>query len=67
VPFHFWTPEVYAGAPIPVAAYLSVISKAGRFSAGLILTVEYAFHAYLHSVGVLIGILAAVTHDRRQT
>lgn len=60
VPFHFWTPEVYAGAPIPVAAYLSVISKAGGF-AGLILTVELALRAYLHSVGVLLAVLAAVT------
>jgi len=25
VPFHFWTPDVYAGAPLPVAAYLSVL------------------------------------------
>jgi NADH-quinone oxidoreductase subunit N len=27
VPFHFWTADVYEGAPIGVAAYLSVISK----------------------------------------
>ncbi len=60
VPFHFWTPEVYAGAPVPVAAYLSVVSKAAGF-AGLILTVEIAFRAYLHSVGMLIAVLAAVT------
>jgi NADH-quinone oxidoreductase subunit N len=60
VPFHFWTPEVYAGAPIPVAAYLSVVSKAAGF-AGLILTVNLAFHAYLHSIGILIAVLAAVT------
>jgi len=60
VPFHFWTPEVYAGAPIPVAAYLSVVSKAAGF-AGLILVVETAFRPYLHSVGILIAVLAAVT------
>lgn len=28
VPFHFWTADVYEGAPVPVTAYLSVISKA---------------------------------------
>lgn len=28
VPFHFWTPDVYEGAPVPVTSYLSVISKA---------------------------------------
>ena len=27
VPFHFWTADVYEGAPIAVTAYLSVISK----------------------------------------
>lgn len=30
-PFHFWTPDVYEGAPIPVTALLSVASKAGGF------------------------------------
>lgn len=60
VPFHFWTPEVYAGAPIPVAAYLSVVSKAAGF-AGLILTVVAAFRPYLHSLSILLAVLAAVT------
>ena len=27
VPFHFWTPDVYEGAPINVTSYLSVVSK----------------------------------------
>lgn len=27
VPFHFWTADVYEGAPIPVTSYLSVVSK----------------------------------------
>lgn len=27
VPFHFWTADVYEGAPAPVTAFLSVISK----------------------------------------
>ncbi len=31
VPFHFWTPDVYEGAPIPVTALLSVASKAAGF------------------------------------
>lgn len=60
VPFHFWTPEVYSGAPVPVAAYLSVVSKAAGF-AGLILTFDLAFRAYLPDLGVLIAVLAAVT------
>lgn len=31
-PFHFWTPDVYEGAPTPVTAYLSVASKAASFA-----------------------------------
>jgi len=27
VPFHFWAPDAYDGAPISIAAYLSVITK----------------------------------------
>lgn len=27
VPFHFWTADVYEGAPVPVASFLSVVSK----------------------------------------
>jgi NADH-quinone oxidoreductase subunit N len=60
VPFHFWTPEVYTGAPLPVAAYLSVVSKTAGF-AGLIFTVEIAFNSYLASVATLIAVLAALT------
>jgi NADH-quinone oxidoreductase subunit N len=33
VPFHQWTPDVYEGAPTPIAAYLSVASKAAGFAA----------------------------------
>ncbi len=32
VPFHMWAPDVYAGAPVPVAAFLSVASKAAGFA-----------------------------------
>ncbi|MCB2205880.1 NADH-quinone oxidoreductase subunit N [bacterium] len=32
VPFHFWTPDVYEGAPISVTAYLAVASKAAGFA-----------------------------------
>ena len=31
VPFHFWAPDAYDGAPISVAAYLSVVPKIGAF------------------------------------
>ena len=33
VPFHFWCPDVYTGAPTSVAAFLSVAPKAAGFAA----------------------------------
>lgn len=36
VPFHFWTPDVYEGAPVTITAYLSVASKA----AGIVLLIR---------------------------
>jgi NADH-quinone oxidoreductase subunit N len=32
VPFHFWTPDVYEGSPLPITALLSVSSKAAGFA-----------------------------------
>jgi len=32
VPFHFWTPDVYEGAPTSMTAYVSVASKAASFA-----------------------------------
>ena len=32
VPFHFWTPDVYEGAPVTITAFLSVASKAAGFA-----------------------------------
>jgi NADH-quinone oxidoreductase subunit N len=60
VPFHFWTPDTYAGAPVPVAAYLSVVSKAAGF-AGLILLTGQAFGPYLDRTAPLFAVLAALT------
>ncbi len=33
VPFHFWAPDAYEGAPLSVAAYLSVVPKIGAIFA----------------------------------
>ena len=32
VPFHVWSPDVYEGAPLPVTAYMSVVTKAGTLA-----------------------------------
>ena len=42
VPFHFWTPDVYEGAPTTITAFLSVAPKAG----GLALFIRF-FHQVL--------------------
>ncbi|MQY06116.1 NADH-quinone oxidoreductase subunit N [Actinomadura macrotermitis] len=60
VPFHFWAPDVYQGAPLPVAAFLSVVSKAAGF-AGLVIVLALGFPAYAHVWGPLVGVLAALT------
>lgn len=31
VPFHFWCPDVYQGAPTPITAFLAVVSQAAGF------------------------------------
>lgn len=60
VPFHFWTPDTYEGAPIPVTAYLSVVSKTAGFVA--LLTLCYLAFAELRSLwGPLLWILAALS------
>ncbi|MFI1734817.1 NADH-quinone oxidoreductase subunit N [Streptomyces acidicola] len=60
VPFHFWVPDTYVGAPLPVAAYLSVVGKAVGFS-GLILVTVVALPSYADIWGPALAVLAALT------
>ena len=60
VPFHFWAPDTYQGAPVPVAAFLSVASKAAGF-AGLIVLLMLGFRPYADVWGPVLAVLAAVT------
>ncbi len=60
VPFHFWAPDVYQGAPLPVAAFLSVVSKAGGF-AGLTLVLTVGCWPLAGTWGPVLGVLSAVT------
>ena len=60
VPFHFWVPDTYVGAPLPVAAYLSVVGKAVGFS-GLILVTVVALPSYSDAWGPALAALAALT------
>ncbi|WP_330177711.1 NADH-quinone oxidoreductase subunit N [Streptomyces sp. NBC_01498] len=59
-PFHFWVPDTYVGAPLPIAAYLSVVGKAVGFS-GLILVTVVAFPGHSDVWGPLLAVLAALT------
>ncbi|WP_280696344.1 NADH-quinone oxidoreductase subunit N [Kitasatospora sp. GP82] len=60
VPFHFWVPDTYTGAPIPIAGYLSVVGKATGLS-GLALVTTLAFRPYGHTWGLALAVLAALT------
>ncbi|MDX6273968.1 MAG: NADH-quinone oxidoreductase subunit [Frankiales bacterium] len=60
VPFHFWVPDAYSGAPLPVAAYLAVVSKAAGF-AGLLLLLLRGLAPYVGTWGPVLGVLAALT------
>ncbi|PBC96958.1 NADH dehydrogenase subunit N [Streptomyces sp. Ag82_O1-15] len=60
VPFHFWVPDTYVGAPLPIAAYLSVVGKAVGFS-GLILVTVVALPSYGDVWGPALAVLAALT------
>lgn len=60
VPFHFWAPDVYEGAPTPVAGFLSTASKA----AGFVVVLRF-FIAVFPGIAVnwelILAILATLT------
>ena len=60
MPFHFWVPDTYVGAPVPVAAYLSVVSKAAGF-VGLVLVLTVGFAPYADVWAPVVAVLAALT------
>jgi proton-translocating NADH-quinone oxidoreductase chain N len=60
VPFHQWTPDVYEGAPTPVAAFLSVASKAAGFAVLLRVLAVAVAPSGLDWV-TLVAVLAAVS------
>jgi NADH-quinone oxidoreductase subunit N len=60
VPFHFWAPDTYEGAPTPVTAFLSVSSKAGGFVAMLSI-VFFGFFPAPDSWQPVLWVLAAAS------
>ena len=67
MPFHFWAPDTYEGAPTPVTAFLSVASKAGGFVA-LLSIVFFGFFGRRATSwrAACCWVLAALVDDRRQ-
>uniref|UniRef100_A0A7C4PFH5 NADH-quinone oxidoreductase subunit N n=1 Tax=Anaerolinea thermolimosa TaxID=229919 RepID=A0A7C4PFH5_9CHLR len=58
VPFHFWAPDVYEGAPTPVAGFLSTASKAAGFAV-LVRVLLAVFPAATPFWAIVVGLLAA--------
>lgn len=62
VPWQMWVPDVYQGAPTPVAAFLSVASKAAAFAVIMrIMYTAFGNETLMQDWSGLFAILAAVT------
>jgi NADH-quinone oxidoreductase subunit N len=59
-PFHFWVPDVYEGAPTPVAGFLSTASKAAGFAVVLRLFMA-AFPSLAANWSLILAVLATLT------
>jgi NADH-quinone oxidoreductase subunit N len=60
VPFHTWAPDTYEGAPTPITAFLSVLSKAAGFVA-LLELILIAFRDQGEAFQPFLWVLAALT------
>ena len=60
VPFHFWTPDVYQGAPTPVTAFMASAAKASAFAA-LLRVISYGLASRESDWKPVIWVLAITT------
>jgi len=60
VPFHFWAPDVYDGAPTPIAGFLSTASKAAGFAV-LVRFFMAAFPSLTDNWSIIIAVIAVIT------
>ena len=60
VPFHFWTPDAYDGAPTPVTGFMSVVPKAAAFAA-LVRMLAHGLESLVDDWRIVIAVLAFVT------
>lgn len=61
VPFQWWTPDVYHGAPTSVTAFMSVGAKAAGFAALLRLLIISFSHAFTLDWQIAVAALAFIT------
>jgi len=60
VPFHFWAPDVYQGAPTPVTAFMATIVKTAAFAA--FLKLFYSAFADVNTTWMtIVWAIAAIT------
>jgi NADH-quinone oxidoreductase subunit N len=59
VPFHLWAPDIYQGAPAPVAGYLATVSKGAVFALLIRIFSRYAIAAEPGVFAVLAAAAAA--------
>ncbi len=61
-PFHFWAPDVYEGAPTPVAGFLSTASKAAGFAVILrLFLAAFSVQEISANLGLILAVLATLT------
>lgn len=62
VPFHMWTPDVYEGAPAPVAGYLATVSKGAVFIAVLryVLNADATANEAIFTVIAFFGVASMI-------
>ena len=60
VPFHFWAPDVYQGAPTPFVGYMAAVAKAAGF-AGLVRVLMLAFPTQVSNWRPIIWVMAAAS------
>ncbi|MFZ4719253.1 MAG: NADH-quinone oxidoreductase subunit N [Ilumatobacteraceae bacterium] len=60
VPFHFWAPDVYEGAPTPVSGFMASAAKAAAFAAMLRVLLE-ALPNFSNDYRPVVWVLAAIT------
>lgn len=60
VPFHFWTPDVYQGAPSPITGFMAATAKAAGF-AGLLRVFYSGLFPFRSQWEPVVGVIAALT------